>query len=78
MRIETIRERASRIRWPNKAISAATGLPENTIGRTLSERTSPNLTTFEKIEAALEQEEIALRDHLLRLHPLDQDKGGAA
>lgn len=77
MRPETIRERCFQIRWRNKAIAQATGLAEMTIGRTLSGSTSPNMTTFEQIEAAVVAEELRLRDYLLTLHPV-KEEGKAA
>lgn len=77
MQPETIRERAARIRLKNKAIAEATGLTEMTIGRTLSEQTSPNITTFNRIEAAIAAEELRLRDYLVRLHPI-KDEGRVA
>lgn len=77
MQPETIRERASRIRWKNKAIAEATGLTEMTIGRTLSGATSPNVATFNRIEQAIVAEELALRDYLLTLHPLKTEEKAA-
>lgn len=70
MRPETIRERAAAIRMPNKVLAEKTGLWENTIGRTLTGRTSPNLTTCDAIEAAVIAEELRLRDYLNALHPV--------
>lgn len=78
MRPETIRERAARIRWRNKAIAEASALSEMTIGRTLSGATSPNMTTLDQIEAAIVAEELRLRDYLLALHPIKTEEERAA
>ncbi|MET4341988.1 helix-turn-helix transcriptional regulator [Bradyrhizobium sp. RT9a] len=77
MRPETIRERVARIRLSRKALAQATGLVEMTIGRTLNGETSPNMATFEKIEKVVIEEEIALRDYLLTLHPVKQEERAA-
>jgi predicted transcriptional regulator len=70
MRPDDIRDRAAAIRLSNKALAVATGLVENTIGRTLCGRTSPNLTTCDLLGTAVLAEEIRLRDYLLALHPV--------
>ncbi len=70
MRPSDIRDRAAHIRLSNKALAEATGLVENTIGRTLGGRTSPNLTTCDLLGAAVVAEELRLRDYLIELHPL--------
>lgn len=72
MRPDDIRDRAAAIRLSNKALAGATGLVENTIGRTLGGRTSPNLTTCDLLGNAVLAEEIRLRDYLLTLHPVGQ------
>ena len=74
MRPDVIRDRAAAIRFFNKTLSERTGLNENTIHRTLSGKTSPNLTTCDLLENALVAEEIRLRDYLLGLHPLPPTK----
>jgi transcriptional regulator with XRE-family HTH domain len=77
MRTETIRERAARIRLPRKALAEASGLTEMTIGRTLNGATTPNMTTFEKIESVVIAEELRLRDYLLTLHPIKAEEKAA-
>lgn len=77
MRTETIRERVARIRLPRKALAQASGLTEMTIGRTLNGDTLPNMGTFEKIERVVIEEEIALRDYLLTLHPIKSEEKAA-
>ena len=72
MRPDEIRDRAATIRLSHKALAEATGLVENTIGRTLGGRTSPNLTTCDLLENAVVTEEVRLRNYLLGLHPIAQ------
>ncbi len=78
MRPEEIRDRAAAVRLSNKTLSEMTGLVENTIGRTFSRSTSPNLSTCDLLENAVVAEEIRLRDYLLGLHPLDRANSEAA
>lgn len=67
---ETIAQRAKIIRFSDKALGEAAGLAENTVYRTLSRRTRPLQDTADQLAQALIAEELRLRDHLLKLHPI--------
>lgn len=67
---QELRQRIARIRMPKGDLATAATLDPMTISRVLGDRTDPLVSTLTKIEQALVEEEIALRDHLLTLHPL--------
>ena len=67
--VNALEQRASRIGMPLTRIATNAGLAASTLYR-MKDHGSPKLDTLRRINAALSHEEIALRDHLLALHPL--------
>lgn len=63
-RLERLISRVRRIRLSRKEIAERSGLDETTVGRVLNGRVSPLLSTLEKIELVLDQEEAALAAQL--------------
>jgi transcriptional regulator with XRE-family HTH domain len=66
-----ISDRIREIRLSRRAIAAATGLVPETIGRVLNGQTDPLRSTAQAIEQFVITEELRLRDHLLKIHPLE-------
>jgi predicted transcriptional regulator len=73
MKPSEIEQRRQRIRLPKKALAQRAGLDQGTVGRALEAETNPLRGTVEKIEREILAEELALRDHLVALHPLPAD-----
>lgn len=70
MKPSEIEKRRQRIRLPKKALAQRAGLDQGTVSRALEDETNPLRGTVEKIEREILAEEVALRDHLVELHPL--------
>lgn len=69
-----LKARAQAIRLSFEKLAALTGVAATTVTR-IAEKGDGKLSTLQKLDAALTAEELRLRDHLLRLHPVN---GGAA
>lgn len=65
-----IAKRVSRLRLPKSEIARAAKLHENTVARVLAAEPKARVATERKVDAVVTAEEVALRDHLLELHPL--------
>jgi predicted transcriptional regulator len=66
----TFANRIKALRLPLKVLSAACGLPMNTISRVAVGVVDPRQSTVERIDRALIAEELRLRDYLLSIHPI--------
>lgn len=64
-------ERAERLRLPLLEIARRAGIDQNTVFRVLKTDAAVRRDKLHAVEAVIRAEEIALRDHLLRLHPVD-------
>lgn len=64
--------RARAVHLKRSDLAELSGLPPDTVGRTLNGRTDPRLSTTNKLAQALTAEELRLRDHLLALHGLPE------
>jgi transcriptional regulator with XRE-family HTH domain len=67
--MEQIEARRRRIRFKVEDLAAAAGCNPNTAGPALAGKRDPRHGTAKALADALVAEEIALRDHLLSLHP---------
>lgn len=74
MRPQELAERITRIRLPQHIIATGAALDEMTVSRVLNGRTDARNSTLDRIEQQVCAEEIALRDHLLALHPIEQSE----
>jgi transcriptional regulator with XRE-family HTH domain len=74
MQLETsiyaIKERAGRINLPLARLAERAGMPTSTLTRPLREGGNVTVRTLGRAYEALVAEELALRDYLLRQHPL--------
>ena len=70
MKPKEIAERRARLRIPKKLIADRSGLDEGTVKRACDPAGNPLRGTLTKIEQVIVAEELALRDHLLELHPV--------
>lgn len=70
MQLDDLSARAARIRLPHRRLAALAQVSKDTICSSFSGRHNPLHTTVTRMAEALQAEELALRDHLLRLHPL--------
>ncbi|GLI25620.1 transcriptional regulator with XRE-family HTH domain [Xanthobacter flavus] len=68
MNLTDIVTRASAVRLPQSRIAELSGLHKSTVERTLNGKTDPLHKTLERMEKAVVQEELRLRDYLVGLH----------
>lgn len=68
--IAELEARAQQIGLTLRILAAKSGIAASTLYRLKAEKTEPSVKTLRKAEAALVAEELAIRDHLLRLHPV--------
>lgn len=79
MGTSALANRLSRLRLRQDELAARTKLHANTVKRALSDEQRILKSTERRIMAAIEAEELALRDYLMGLHPpADQATGDAA
>lgn len=64
--------RIERIRLPHSDLAERALVNKHTISRILTGSNVPLVSTIGKLQAALEAEELALRDYLIRLHGLPE------
>jgi len=62
--------RAGRIRLPAIEIARRSGLDKDTVHKTLNAKNDARRSTLQAVEAVIVAEELALRDDLLRQHPV--------
>lgn len=62
--------RAATIRLPAIEIARRSGLDKDTVHKTLNVKNDARRSTLTAVEAVITAEELALRDYLLRQHPL--------
>lgn len=72
MKLTEIIDRANAVRLPQSRIAELSGLHKSTVERTFNSKTGPLHTTLERMELAVVQEEVRLRDYLIRLHGVPQ------
>lgn len=70
--------RATAIRLPAIEIARRSGLDKDTVHKTLNVKNDARRSTLTGVEAVIVAEELALRDHLLRLHPATEPQREAA
>ncbi len=63
-RLDDLIRRARQTRLYQSEIAARAGLDENTVGRLLNGKGNPLLSTIEKVERVVTDEETRLRDRL--------------
>jgi hypothetical protein len=68
MRADDLAARLAAIQWPNAALARAAGVDEDTVTRILKGGNALR-STVAKLDRALTDRELALRDHLNDLHP---------
>jgi predicted transcriptional regulator len=66
--VEDLKRRMDAIGLPQKRLAELASLDEDTVGRTLSKKTSPVMRTFDKMRAAVEAEEKRLLAELIARH----------
>lgn len=71
--MEQIEARRRRIGLNVEDLARAAGCNPNTAGPALSGKRLPRGGTWQKLSDALIAQEIALRDHLLALHPVKKE-----
>ena len=71
--MEQIEARRRRIGLSVEDLAQAAGCNPNTAGPALAGKRDPRHNTHKALSAALVEHEIALRDHLLSLHPLTKE-----
>jgi transcriptional regulator with XRE-family HTH domain len=68
----TLEQRRAAIRLPKTVIAQAEGLHKQTVYEILTAGVhEPLNSTLNAIERAIRREELRLRDHLLRIHPIE-------
>lgn len=64
--------RAEAIRLPSIEIARRSELDKDTVHKVLNGKSDARHSTLTRIGDVVAAEELALRDHLLRLHPLEE------
>lgn len=77
MRPTEIAVRRERIRLPKKHLARGAKLDEMTVSRALRPHANPLNNTLAALERTLLAEELALLDHLLRLHGVPEQRSAA-
>lgn len=75
--IYAIKQRAERINLSLARLAERSGMPTSTLTRPLRTGGNTTVRTLERANEALVAEELELRDHLLRLHPLTEEREAA-
>lgn len=76
--ISEIEERAKRLHLSLFRLSRAAGVNPSTAWAGRRGRRDSRISTTQRLQDELIREELALRDHLLRLHPVASDASRAA